>query len=190
MTIEDVKKVFHPFDAFIEPVSKLSFDDDNQEILCNLDEKAYNYDKIVNSLFTGQDIFKSFDAIAFSKDGYVNFIEFKNAKIDKKQKDGIRGKIVEGIHYIERVILHATFLSAQHIPTRFILVYSEGKNKELLVGLEKRAQHELNEGILSFSTLAPYRPFIHNQYDEKWHYVDKALSLNEKEFMQRKDEFL
>lgn len=140
MTIDDVKQVFQQFARFIEPVSKLSYDDNNKEVLCDLSEQAYNYDAIVGSLFRGQDVFKSFDAISFSKDGYVNFIEFKNAKIDKKQQDGIRGKVAEG--------------------------------------------------ILSFSTLAPYRPFIGNRYDEKWKYVDTALSLNEIEFMQRKDEFL
>lgn len=192
MTIDDVKEAFRPFDAFIEPVSKLSFDDDNQQILCNLSERAYNYDKIVNSLFVGQDVFKSFDAISFSKDGCVNFIEFKNAEITKKQKDGIRGKVVEGIHYIERVILQARFLSAQDIPTRFILVYSEEKNQRRVYH-ESQGQRELNDGLLSFSSkIAKKRiqPFIGNRFDEKWKYVDKALSMTEKEFMQRKDEFL
>lgn len=184
MKIEDVQKMFRQFDEYFLPISEISWDDDNKVILCDIPDKAYAYDKIVESLFKGNDTFNSFDAISF-KDGYINFIEFKNADM-KNEKRGLRLKVAEGLHYIEKVLLDAKFLSAYGIPTRFILVYSKNKNQKYL-NKESKGQKALNDGILAWSTLPKYRPFISDKYDKKWQYVDTAESLNEEEFMEKKD---
>lgn len=188
MKIEDVQKIFRQFDEYFLAISEISWDDNNKFILCDIPERAYAYDKIVASLFKGTDTFNSFDAISF-KDGYINFIEFKNADM-KNEKRGLRLKIAEGLHYIEKVLLGANFLSAHKIPTRLILVYSKQKNQKYIAQRESNGQRLLNDGILAWSTLPAYRPFISDKYDKKWQYVDTAESLDEDEFIMKRSLFL
>ena len=183
MTLEDVKDIFRQFDKFKKSIAQISYDEANKETLCSLSNEIYCYDDIIGSRFVGHDTIKSFDGIAF-KDDWIHFIEFKNGKIGSKQKQEIRLMVAEGLHYLERVLLNSEFFFANHIKTKFILVYSEEKNQQESVG-----QKILNEGLLAFSTLK-YNKFIDDKYDVKWKYVDKAISLSEKRFVEEKDQYI
>ena len=62
--------------------------------LSKSEEKAYCFDSIIQKLSKkrGGHPFCSVDAVSFC-DGYVNFIEFKNSKLDDKVKYNLYAKI-------------------------------------------------------------------------------------------------
>ena len=104
--------------------------------------KSKNIDaKITCGLSLGEYTALVYAGIISFKDGYINFIEFKNADM-KNEKRGLRLKVAEGLHYIEKVLLGAKFLSAYGIPTRFILVYC--KSTVLYLSLKTLSTNAVN----------------------------------------------
>ena len=139
MTIDDVKQILYDkYHASITSIDIISRS--NGSTFCNLPDLAYSYDDMVERDFVGeQERPKSFDAISICGI-YVNFIEFKSGKINKKTRDDIRYKLAEGLHYLERCILHESFINNNKLKLRFVLVYSKKANAELV--LEKQRKYQ------------------------------------------------
>lgn len=189
MTIDDVKQILYDkYHASITSIDIISRS--NGSTFCDLPDMAYSYDDMVERDFVGeQERPKSFDAISICGI-YVNFIEFKSGKINKKTRDDIRLKLAEGLHYFERCILHESFINNNRIKLRFVLVYSKKANAEAVLEKQRRYQRQLNESILSLGHVQEYQPFIGSKYTEKLHYVDEAKSLNEEEFIEFKSKYI
>lgn len=189
MTIDDVKQILYDkYHASITSIDIISRS--NGSTFCDLPDMAYSYDDMVERDFVGeQERPKSFDAISICGI-YVNFIEFKSGKINKKTRDDIRLKLAEGLHYFERCILHESFINNNRIKLRFVLVYSKKANAEAVLEKQRRYQRQLNESILSLGHAQEYQPFIGSKYTEKLHYVDEAKSLNEEEFIESKSKYI
>ena len=189
MTIDDVKQILYDkYHASITSIDIISRS--NGSTFCDLLDMAYSYDDMVERDFVGeQERPKSFDAISICGI-YVNFIEFKSGKINKKTRDDIRLKLAEGLHYFERCILHESFINNNRIKLRFVLVYSKKANAEAVLEKQRRYQRQLNESILSLGHAQEYQPFIGSKYTEKLHYVDEAKSLNEEEFIASKSKYI
>lgn len=189
MTIDDVKQILYDkYHASITSIDIISRS--NGSTFCDLPDMAYSYDDMVERDFVGeQERPKSFDAISICGI-YVNFIEFKSGKINKKTRDDIRLKLAEGLHYFERCILHESFINNNRIKLRFVLVYSKKANAEAVLEKQRRYQRQLNESILSLGHAQEYQPFIGSKYTEKLHYVDEAKSLNEEEFIASKSKYI
>lgn len=189
MTIDDVKQILYDkYHASITSIDIISRS--NGSTFCDLPDMAYSYDDMVERDFVGeQERPKSFDAISICGI-YVNFIEFKSGKINKKTRDDIRLKLAEGLHYFERCILHESFINNNRIKLRFVLVYSKKANAESVLEKQRRYQRQLNESILSLGHVQEYQPFIGSKYTEKLHYVDEANSLNEEEFIASKSKYI
>lgn len=189
MTIDDVKQILYDkYHASITSIDIISRS--NGSTFCNLPDLAYSYDDMVERDFVGeQERPKSFDAISICGI-YVNFIEFKSGKINKKTRDDIRYKLAEGLHYLERCILHESFINNNKLKLRFVLVYSKKANAELVLEKQRKYQRQLNESILSLGHVQEYQPFIGSKYTEKLHYVDEAKSLNEEEFIASKSKYI
>lgn len=189
MTIDDVKQILYDkYHASITSIDIISRS--NGSTFCDLPDMAYSYDDMVERDFVGeQERPKSFDAISICGI-YVNFIEFKSGKINKKIRDDIRLKLAEGLHYFERCILHESFINNNRIKLRFVLVYSKKANAEAVLEKQRRYQRQLNESILSLGHAQEYQPFIGSKYTEKLHYVDEAKSLNEEEFIESKSKYI
>jgi len=189
MTIDDVKQILYDkYHASITSIDIISRS--NGSTFCDLPDLAYSYDDMVERDFVGeQERPKSFDAISICGI-YVNFIEFKSGKINKKTRDDIRYKLAEGLHYLERCILHESFINNNKLKLRFVLVYSKKANAELVLEKQRKYQRQLNESILSLGHVQEYQPFIGSKYTEKLHYVDEAKSLNEEEFIASKSKYI
>lgn len=189
MTIDDVKQILYDkYHASITSIDIISRS--NGSTFCDLPDMAYSYDDMVERDFVGeQERPKSFDAISICGI-YVNFIEFKSGKINKKTRDDIRLKLAEGLHYFERCILHESFINNNKLKLRFVLVYSKKANAEAVLEKQRRYQRQLNESILSLGHVQEYQPFIGSKYTEKLHYVDEAKSLNEEEFIASKSKYI
>ena len=189
MTIDDVKQILYDkYHASITSIDIISRS--NGSTFCDLPDMAYSYDDMVERDFVGeQERPKSFDAISICGI-YVNFIEFKSGKINKKTRDDIRLKLAEGLHYLERCILHESFINNNRIKLRFVLVYSKKANVEAVLEKQRRYQRQLNESILSLGHAQEYQPFIGSKYTEKLQYVDEAKSLNEEEFIASKSKYI
>lgn len=181
MTLSDVIAKLDEFAGCKCSISVCSYDDSNKEILCDLSDEVYSYDRIIGQSFTGQDTIKSFDAISV-KNGWLNIIEFKNQKIKgtNLNKD-LRMKVSEGLHYLEKVILEANFLTAHGIKSRFIFVYSKSKNP-----IESNHKDIINDYFIEQAGLR-YSRYISDRYDKKWQYVDESISLDNEEFINNKD---
>lgn len=183
MDIEEVRRILaENYAESIDSVSKISLDSAKKESLCVSEKTLYNYDKIIQQNFHGKDFPCSFDGIAVQGD-WVNFIEFKNGKIDQKVKKGIRHKITEGIYYFEKMMMGGHFLSKHQIKTRFVLVYNFAANRK-----ETKHQQELNDDIISLANRrkrnkAFENRFLGNVYDKQWKYVDEVRSLSAEAFL-------
>lgn len=189
MTIDDVKGIL--YDKYHDSITTIDIiSRSNGSTFCNLPDLAYSYDDMIDRDFANeQERPKSFDAISICGI-YVNFIEFKSGKINKKTRDDIRLKLAEGLHYFERCILHESFINNNRIKLRFVLVYSKKANAESVLEKQRRYQRQLNESILSLGHVQEYQPFIGSKYTEKLHYVDEAKSLNEEEFIASKSKYI
>lgn len=191
MTITDIEQMFHKYDEHLETVEEISIEKESGKPLCKLKDIAYSYDKIIAEIFAREEERpRSVDAISI-KNGFVNFIEFKDAHMhNKKTKREVRMKISESLHSFERIILSDNFMVINGINSRFILVYSKQKNEKYLKSLRAKEPSKLNDTLLSFSTLSTQKEFVHDKYDKLWHYVTEAISMNEDDFAKNKSLYL
>lgn len=187
MTIDDIEVLLHQYDDCHDSIENISIEKGTNKPLCKLIDTAYSFDKIIAGLFAREEERpKSVDAISV-KDGFVNFIEFKDARMhNSSTKRDVRMKISESLHSFERIILNNHFMVTNGIRSRFILVYSKQKNEEYI----QKEPRILNDTLLSFSTLSTQKEFVHDKYDKLWHYVDEAISMNEDDFAQSKSLYL
>lgn len=189
MTIDEMRNLFDAKygKSYMKTLTDLSQDDNNETSLCRSEQVAYCYDAIVEDAFSGrEDRPKSFDALSF-QDGYINLIEFKNAVMNRpKTKLEVRLKVTEGILFLERVILNGVSLMDSGVPSRFVLVYSEDKNRKYLMG---NSQMKLNQ-VLSFGSGYYPCPFIGHRFDKDIPLVKSVYSLSEIEFMEKIGHFM
>ena len=122
MDIQDIEEYFRTkYIDFEKSVRDVSYDDANKEYMIeDLPYKMYCYDKMIEAELCGNDTLKSMDGISIH-DNYINFIEFKNGKIEQKD---LLGKVSQGMHYLQEVMLERHYFSVEGIKTRFILVYN------------------------------------------------------------------
>ena len=191
MNLTDVEMLLHKYDDCRETIENISVEKGSGTPLCKLSDTAYSYDQIVATLFARQEERpKSVDAISV-KNGFVNFIEFKDAHMHYRDtKQDVRMKIGESLHSFERIILNNNFMVLHGINARFILVYSKQKNEDYIQKQREKEPRVLNDALLSFSTLSTQKEFVHDKYDKLWRYVDEAISMNEEEFAQSKSLYL
>ena len=191
MTIVDIENTLHTYDKYLEAVEEISIEEQSGKPLCEIKDIAYSYDKIIAELFAREaERPKSVDAISI-KDGFVNFIEFKDRDMHKQDaKRDIRMKISESLHSFERIIMNNGFMVVNGINSRFILVYSKQKNEDHILKQRKKEPRELNDTLLSFSTLSTQKEFVHDKYDKLWRYVTEAISMNEEDFVKNKSLYL
>ena len=191
MTIVDIENILHKYDKYCEPIDKISIEKGSSRPLCEVSDTAYSYDDIIAALFVNEgERPKSVDAISV-KDGFVNFIEFKDAHMhNKSAKRDVRMKISESLHSFERIIMDNHFMAVQRINSRFILVYSKQKNEDYIRDQREKEPRKLNDALLSFSTLSTQKEFVHDKYDKLWRYVDEAISMNEEDFARNKSLYL
>lgn len=191
MNVADVEKLLHQYDDCRAAIEAISVEKESGVPLCKLSDTAYSYDQMIAKLFAREEERpKSVDAVSI-KDGVVNFIEFKDAHMHHRPvKQDIRMKISESLHSFERIIMNNNFMVTHGIHSRFILVYSKQKNEEYLRKQREKEPRVLNDALLSFSTLATQKDFVHDKYDKLWHYVSEAISMNEEDFAQNKSLYL
>lgn len=191
MNVTDVENLLRKYDDYRESIERISVEKESGVPLCKLSDTAYSYDQIIATLFAREgERPKSVDAISV-KDGFVNFIEFKDAHMHNRDtKRDVRMKISESLHSFERIIMNNNFMVTHGICSRFILVYSKQKNEDYLRKKREKEPRILNDALLSFSTLSTQKEFVHDKYDKLWRYVDEAISMDEEEFAQSKSLYL
>lgn len=191
MNIADVETILHKYDSCLDSVKNISVEKGSNIPLCNLSEVTYSYDKIIAVIFAKEEERpRSVDAISI-KDGFINFIEFKDARMhNTKTKQEVRMKISESLHSFERILLSDNFMVTHEINSRFILVYSKQKNEEYIQKQRQKEPRRLNDALLSFSTLSTQKEFVHDKYDKLWRYVTEAISMNEEDFAKYKSLYL
>ena len=191
MNVADVEKLLHKYDDCRKSIETISVEKESGVSLCKLSDTAYSYDRIIAALFAREEERpKSVDAISI-KNGFVNFIEFKDAYMhNTTTKREVRMKISESLHSFERILLNNNFMVINGINSRFILVYSKQKNEEYLRKQREKEPRVLNDTVLSFSTLSTQKEFVHDKYDKLWRYVSEAISMNEEDFAQNKSLYL
>lgn len=96
----DLGKIKTHFREFASSLKETSFDEDNDEFLCNSQEQegVYNFDNYMRQKFSESKTPKSFDALVIPK-GYENIIiciEFKNQILSKIDMEEIRKKYESG----------------------------------------------------------------------------------------------
>jgi len=191
MTIADVEKLLHKYDSCLDSIENISIEKGSVTPLCKLSDITYSYDKIIATIFEREEECpKSVDALSV-KNGFVNFIEFKDAYMhNTTTKRDVRMKISESLHSFERILLGNNFMVTHGINSRFILVYSKQKNNDYIQKHRQKEPRILNDTLLSFSTLSTQKEFVHDKYDKLWRYVTEAISMNEEDFAKNKSLYL
>ena len=75
----EAEEAFAPYSKYLRPIRDISMN--HGRPLCDIADKAYAFDEIVNDMYEHHP-HSSFDAITF-KDGFINFIEFKDVALRK-----------------------------------------------------------------------------------------------------------
>ena len=130
--IEEIKTFFEKeYADCLQPLSRISYDDANDRILCRSETRFFNYDKIVQRV-CGSYTPRSPDMILFYGNNLV-FIEFKAGRVDiSRRRDSLRDSIklkgVEGGYLgLLRAVrpLHISFDAVCSLQKIFIIVYNE-----------------------------------------------------------------
>lgn len=152
--------------------------------LCKSNRCCYCYDDIIKNDFEGQEYLSSMDAISVCGE-YVNFIEFKNGKIEH---NNIRHKITEGMYYFERYVLKGNFLAANNIKTRFILVYNINTCKKG----KYKSRECLNTALVKLSGNGTFdrKRFLKARLSKVWSFFDEAISLPVEVFEKEIDKYV
>lgn len=183
MNIQDVERYFeNNYHNYEKSVRDVSYDDANDEyMLEDLPYKMYCYDDIIDVELCGVEVLKSVDGISIHNNA-INFIEFKNGKFDRKD---ILGKVSQGMHYLQEVLLGKTYFSISGIKTRFILVYNEEKCNRKKPSLDK-----LIDTMSEKAKEPTDRWSIGRLYAQKWQFFDEATSMDKEQFSLRIGEFV
>ena len=183
MTIEEVAQRFQKeYHDFEKAVHDISYDDNNKEYMFDdLSYRMYCYDDMIKSKLRAQETLKSVDGISIHDD-YINFIEFKNGKITR---DDLLGKVSQGMHYLQEVLLEKTYFSIEGIKTRFILVYNGEKMLRKNPSLDNLA-----DAVAGYAKMPTDRWSLGKCFSEVWHFFDEAISLEKSQFCARVDEFV
>jgi hypothetical protein len=130
------RKIIEHFDTCLEPLSRISKDPANNEIMIDSPEVFYNYDKIVREFYRElqEELPKSPDMLLFKKNTLV-FVEFKNGKIDSREKDKIKLKALEGgiltlYNILSKYNTDLNFLDVVGLQKSYVLVYNPEKNPD------------------------------------------------------------
>lgn len=150
---QELESAFCIHSSYIQTFSVISKDNSISGkviYISKSEEIAYCFDSIIQKLSRkrGGHPFCSVDAISF-RDGYVNFIEFKNSRLDDKVKYNLYAKIAHSYRYFEKIVLNSQYFDKLGIRTRFILVYNPQKLKNGPDSYQK-----INSGINSWAKKA------------------------------------
>lgn len=116
------------FKDYMDTLKETSKDSNNAEYMTELTNGVINYDLFQEAYAKhyGKKVTCSMDALVKAKDEWF-FIEFKNGKIDKKQKTNISEKVGHSLYSFMDNINVKTEYCRNNV--NFILVYNEQKNK-------------------------------------------------------------
>lgn len=154
------------------PLKNVSFDSDAKEYMTESLIQVVNFDAVKNAYIeklairdeTGSAP-KSCDALYLGKNGEIVFIEFKNGKLDKDQRNDIRIKILDSLLIFFDIT--GKVLNFIRNNVHFILVYNEEKNPtyskdESLVQNEEKNPTYSNSGPIVQNE--EERTFIKNNF--------------------------
>lgn len=115
------------FDKYLETLKETSFDKDNQVYMVDLPYKVINFDKFQEDFFRQyhKPVCRSLDAL-FHHNHEWYFVEFKNGKINKNEKNSISDKIGHSLLSFQDTIDEKIDYCRQNV--NFILVYNPEKN--------------------------------------------------------------
>lgn len=155
ITEKEVKEIIEAkFGKYLQPLSQISKDPANDEIMIDRSTMFHNYDKIAEEAYNiGDDKDhdensnadrndekkpKTPDMILF-KNNTILFVEFKNGKIKEKTKWDMKLKAIEGgfivlykiiVKYGRKDKAEIDFLDIVKLRKHYIVVYNEGNHKK------------------------------------------------------------
>ncbi|MDC3418716.1 hypothetical protein [Aquibacillus salsiterrae] len=142
MTIEIIEAIFQTnLSSYKKSVTELSKDSANDEELCNSDKEYIDYDQVIEDLYMSEDVLPTPDLVTI-KDNKVIYVEFKNGKIDNKEKKKLKFKGIEGgfialYDITSKYHAEITFNEIQLIEKEYYVVYNSNKNSQSRVGKMK-----------------------------------------------------
>lgn len=161
---------------FLQPLSRLSFDDANKKVMVDSSLKMINFDQIKDKykiVFHKGVSLKSNDALFALNENELFFIEFKNGKINSDELK---------IKNYDSVILLSVLLDTKIIELKtklnYILVYNEIKNTHSPIQLSKSRNK-----IGSYLALKSKQRFIKFKlHDAKNYLFNDVFTLTVDEF--------
>lgn len=137
MLLNEIKWLMqNHFNEQCKKITELSLDDANDEVLCESDFEAWDFDGIMKEYCSklGIDIVSSPDLLHFKSNKLV-FVEFKNGKYDSKQRKNTRLKLIEGPLVGLKELLDSNGVKFQlndlyHLNKEFILVLNQEKQND------------------------------------------------------------
>ncbi|QOR84144.1 hypothetical protein IMZ17_16980 [Geobacillus stearothermophilus] len=148
MKIDELKALLqNKYREFFQSIENISRDDQNNESLCSSPFVCLAFDNAVQDLASkkGEDALKSPDLLHI-QDNQLLFVEFKNGKIDKKERQSLRLKAIEGpfIGLYEMIKEHdpsISFHDIVKIDKVYYVVYNEEKNpQKRTAGLQRHLE--------------------------------------------------
>jgi hypothetical protein len=131
ITESEIKDIFScQFNDCLQSIRQISWDPVHEAALVDMEERFHHYDIIADKFYDNTP--KSPDMILFDNDTIV-FVEFKNGKINSKDKDKIKLKAIEGCFIIFHKIItsykkNVSFLDIFKLKKYYILVYNTERN--------------------------------------------------------------
>lgn len=120
------------FEENISTLKEISYDKEHKKYVVNNNRLVIDFDSVktkhCNQLGTTEEILKSADGLLFNKNRAV-FIEFKNGKINSKEKMKIKTKIKDSLLLFCDIT--GNFISYGRNNAEFILVYNVEANPEI-----------------------------------------------------------
>lgn len=173
------------FDNFKDTLKNTSWDKQNNVYMTELTKYVINFDKFQEAFFKrfNKPVMCSMDALIKIKEEWY-FIEFKNGKIDGKQKKNISRKVGHSIiSFLENINEDISYCRNN---VNFILVYNR-KNNSVRNNQLLSDDYQLSEKRENLKTHLPgaaknkYIPFFQmNRYQEV--YFKSVFTYSQKEF--------
>lgn len=179
---------FAIFRDHLTSLKETSEDKSHAEYMTESDFEVVNFDEVKDEYIKGLKIQKvpdSVDALFVDKNGNLNFVEFKNGKINSKTKFGLQKKIYDStLIFSDITHLH---ISDMRSCVKLMLVYNKEKN-DMGKGKEKEGKNYIqsSDSLRQISrTLAGFAQESHIQFGLemfKNYCCKEILTLTKEEF--------
>jgi hypothetical protein len=180
--ILEIKKLFETkFSNHIYNLSQISLDDNNDTILCKYKNKFLDFDKIAKEYHAS---WPTSDMIFFDLEReYIVFVEYKNKKMDTKERPKIREKFLDSLALLDKIlkIEKETFWNLK----KYMIFVTDRNKNQGQVQIRQNILYTdelldiLESDIIMFN-FQRYKPWY---FDEiKTPFCDEFAELMEKEF--------